>query len=282
MIFEHKTLTYKGKVMFEKLILGDFKRLPKVFQETEACFMFIEKGSFQFRTPEKVIHFSSGDGMLAKCGNYFFERALGQQQITEEKTKVIGAYFYPIIVKELLNYDLSLSDFEADYDTTKVNIDEILLNFIRSIEFLLDNPSVASDSMLMTKLKEFLLLLAKTESAPSVLDFVSSLYKPYEYNFKTTIENNLFASLSLNEIATLCGMSISTFQRKFAKIYSDSPAKYILHKKMEKAKELLSNKNLRISNVAYDCGFDAISTFNRSFKKQFGISPSQFRLNENE
>lgn len=281
MILEHKTLHYKGKVVFEKMSLGNFDRMPKNFSKTEACFMYLQEGSFQFRTPEKIIQFNTGDGLLAKCSDYFFE----QTNVDQEKAATvrgIGAYFYPAIVKELFDVDLSISDFETDYDATKVNIDGLMENFINGIEFLLDNPSISTDSMIRIKLKEFLLLLSKTENAPSLLDFVSSLFKPYEYDFKNIISQNLFSNISISELAILCGMSTSTFQRTFHKLYEQTPSKYILEQRMNKAKKMLGNKNKRISEVAYDCGYHSTSTFNRLFKKSFNFSPSEFRLNETE
>jgi AraC-like DNA-binding protein len=281
MFIEHKTLAYKDRIIFEKLVMGNFNRVPKLFQETEACFMYLEEGSFQFRTPEKLLHFNAGDGLLTKCGDYFFEQTKLDHQ-NYKRTKAIGVYFYPAIIKQLFDFDLSISDFKTDYDATKVNIDELIKNFIRSIEFLLDNPSVSSDTMILTKLKEFLLLLSKTENAPSILDFVSALFKPYEYNFKKVIANNVFSNLSLNELANLCSLSMSSFQRKFSENFQQTPSAYFFEQRMKKAKELLLSQNNRISDIAYDCGYDSISTFNRVFKKHFECSPSKFRLTEIE
>ena len=281
MLIEYKSLSLQGQVIFEKMILGQFTREVKPFSEREACFMYIQEGACQFRTPEKVIQLSTGQGMLAKCGNYFLEQTKEDHQ-NYSRSKGVGAYLYPTMIKELFDFDLTLSDFETAYDATPVNIDALMQNFIQGIDFLLDNPSVATDAMLKVKLKEFLLLLSKTENAPSILDFVASLFKPREYDFKKIIDQNLFTSLSVNEFATLCGMSISTFQRKFHEVFGQTPAKYIMQERLQKAKELLTNKNLRISEIAYDCGYQSTSTFNRVFKNQFGYSPSHFRLNEIE
>jgi AraC-like DNA-binding protein len=281
MIIEHKTLLYKDKVVFEKMIIKNFDRMPKIFTETEACFMYLQEGSFQFRTPEKVLKFNKGEAFLAKCSDYFFEQNETNHKNTT-KTKGIGIYLYPFMIKELFDFDLSISDFETDYDATKVNIDDIMKNFINGIDFLLEHPSISSDSMIKIKLKEFLLLLSSTENAPTLLDFVSSLFKPYEYDFKKIIEQNIYASLSIAELATLCGMSISTFQRTFHNIFEQTPAKYILEQRMIKAKKMLRNQNKRISEIAYDCGYQSTSTFNRLFKKLFNLSPSEFRLNEIE
>ncbi|MFK7972327.1 MAG: helix-turn-helix domain-containing protein [Bacteroidia bacterium] len=253
--------------------------MPKTFNETEACFMYLQEGALQFRTPEKVIQFNSGDGILAKCSEYFFEPQKAEQDQANQ-AKGVGAYLYPSIVKELFDIDLSISDFETDYDATKVNIDGLMKNFIEGIEFLLDNPSVSNDSMIKIKLKEFLLLLSKTENAPSISDFVVSLFKPYEYDFKKVVNQNIFSNLLMSELATLCGMSISTFQRTFYDVFGQTPSHYILEQRMNKAKEMLRNIDMRISDVAYDCGYQSTSTFNRLFKKTFNLSPSEYRLNE--
>lgn len=279
MIIGHKALRYKDKVVFEKMIFRNFFRMPKSFTEKEACFMYLQEGSFLFRTPEKLLKVNKGDAFLSKCSDYFFEQDLDIRENTE-LTKGVGIYLYPLIVRELFDFDLSISDFETDYDTTKVDINRVLENYINGIDYLLENQAISTDSMIKIKLKEFLLLLSNTENAPTLLDFVSSLFKPYEYDFKTIIEQNVFADLSVAELSKLCGMSTSTFQRTFQKVFNQTPSKYIIAQRMIKAKKMLKNKNARISDIAYECGYKSTSTFNRIFKKSFNSSPSQFRVNE--
>lgn len=278
MILEHTSLTYKGKRIFERLVMGQFGRMPKHFEAGEACFMFVEMGSFHMRTPDCLIPFTSGDGMLAKCNNYYIEKTATDLQFETQTTKVLGAYFYPDIIKNLFNTDLSLSDFQSNYDLKKVNIDALMQHFLSSIYFLLDNPSVASDDMILTKLKELLLILSKSDTAPSIIDFVSSLFKPLEYDFKTVIEKNIFSDLSLEEYAHLCSMSVSTFKRHFKDIFQDSPAHYIKLKRLEKAAELLKITTDRITDICYDCGFSDIGHFSKSFIAQYGCAPSEYRL----
>ena len=276
MILDHKTLTYKGKVIFEKLVIGQFGRLPKTFAEKEGCFMFVMGGAIQLRTPNETIVFNEDETMLSKCGNYFFENVPSEKG--REPIVSVGGYFYPDMVKELFKDELKPSDFSTDYDTTKLKIDGLLLNFRDSIDFLLENPSVADESLVITKLKEFLILLSKTESAPSVNDFIASLFKPFEYDFRTIIECNIISSLSLKELAYLCGMSVSSFKRKFSDVYGTSPGAYATEKKTKKACIMLEMDVQRISDVAFACGFESVTSFNRTFKKERGMSPSQYRL----
>lgn len=73
-------------------------------------------------------------------------------------------------------------------------------------------------------------------------------------------------------------MSTSSFKRKFAQVYNMSPKKHLTQKKLEKASQLLKTDVMRISDIAYDCGFETTTTFYRAFQKHYGQSPSQFRL----
>ncbi|PCJ67489.1 MAG: AraC family transcriptional regulator [Bacteroidetes bacterium] len=275
-IHNYKKLEFKGRTIFSKMIVSEYQRFEKYFKENEACFMFIDDGSIALRTPDKILYFESGDGLLAKCGNYFFEN--NQPKELNGKVSIITAYFYPEVVIKLFEEDIFSSNYQSNYNATKIVVDQLLARFKENISFLLDNPDAVDETLLLTKLKEFLILLAKQDSAPNVIDFVASFFKPYEYDFKTIIEKNILSSLSLDEFAKLCGMSLATFKRKFTEYYRESPKKYIDSKKIEKAIQLLSNPENRVSDIAYDCGFETVKSFNRNFKSKTGISPTEYRV----
>ena len=57
MIQEQTTLSYKDQIVFERIRMSQFKRIPKLYQDNEACFMFINKGAFSVRTPDEFISF---------------------------------------------------------------------------------------------------------------------------------------------------------------------------------------------------------------------------------
>ena len=53
---------------------------------------------------------------------------------------------------------------------------------------------------------------------------------------------------------------------------------YITRLRVERAKQLLLNQNNRISEVAFEAGFQSIPHFNRSFKRVTGVTPTQSRV----
>ena len=277
---EIKTIKYKGRIVFEKVIVPTFKRIPKLFHSKEACFMFIDEGAFSVRTQDEFVSFKEGKGLLAKCFNYFTETDLEQRK-QSQTIELIGILLYPDFLKEIFPFEVS-NKVNNRYNVHKVEIDSLLLNYKESINILIEHPDLCDESIIKVKLKEFILLISKAIDAPSELDFLSEIFSPVEYNFKKVIENNLFSDLTLNEFAQLCNMSVATFNRKFNIIYAESPKKYLTRMKLEKAAQLLMFKENRIIDIAHECGFESISTFNRVFQKQFKKSPSAFRLTQNE
>jgi AraC family transcriptional regulator, exoenzyme S synthesis regulatory protein ExsA len=281
MILEQAEIKYQGKVVFEKLVMSaKFKRLPKLFMEDEACFLFLTKGEFHFRTPTDLLTFSEGDAMLAQCGNYFIENPNQGQCVENQVVSVIGAFFYPVMVKRFFETDLSIKDFKNQSSVVKISVEPLMKSFIESINYMLDNPSIADENLIITKLKELLLLLSKSGQASSINTFVNALFEPQQYNFNEIINRNIYSNLSLNELAYLCNVSLATFKRKFEGFYQESPAKYILRKKLENACNLLSLKSKSISEIAYECGFESISNFDKAFKKVFQQTPSDYRLSQ--
>lgn len=85
-------------------------------------------------------------------------------------------------------------------------------------------------------------------------------------NFKTIIENNSIANLSISELAFLCNMSESTFKRHFFKHYHTSPQKWFLNKRMEHAKSLIG-KGKKPTEIFSSVGYSTLSNFLKAFKK---------------
>ena len=277
MEYGEKYLKYKDRVVFGKQSMPYFDRLPKQYSENEACFVFVNSGEVSVRSQTEYMDLNVNTAILAKCLNYFFETNNEQKQ-SGEGIEVVAVILYPSLMQELFEFDLSTSNYTINYNIKQVEVDRLLENFRNSIIILLDNPELADESIIKNKLKEFVLLMAKSQNAPSQLDFLAALFKPIDIEFKSTIQHNLYSNLSLEEIARLCHLSISSFKRKFTSTFDDSPKKYIAKKKVEKAAELLKTPGLRISDIAYDVGFDSLATFNRNFTNLYGKSPSQYRL----
>lgn len=277
MKYEEKVITYKDRVVFGKQSMPYFDRVPKTYFENEACFVFVNQGEVSVRSHENYLDLDQNNALLAKCLNYFFE-ANEEQKKSGDGVEVIAVLLYPSLIKELFEFDIPTTNYAINFNFKKVEVDRLLANFKESINILLDNPELADESIVKNKLKEFVLLISKTQDAPSQLDFLAALFRPNDVLLTKTIQQNLYANLSIDELAALCHLSVSSFKRKFNEAFGESPKKYIAKKKVEKAAELLKVHDQRISDIAYEVGFDSLATFNRNFSKIYGKSPSAYRL----
>jgi AraC-like DNA-binding protein/ligand-binding sensor protein len=84
-------------------------------------------------------------------------------------------------------------------------------------------------------------------------------------------------SLSLGAVAQASGASVFHFCKVFKKTTGLTFTDYVARARLEDAKTQLLNPSRRISEVAYDVGFQSLTQFNRTFKRVFGQSPTEFR-----
>lgn len=83
--------------------------------------------------------------------------------------------------------------------------------------------------------------------------------------------------LSLNQLASIANMSVSTFLRVFKKETGKTPKEYLNEIRIMHAKRLLLRPEYTVSEVAIDCGFNSTSYFTSCFNKSLGITPSLYR-----
>ena len=83
--------------------------------------------------------------------------------------------------------------------------------------------------------------------------------------------------LSLTKVAKSVHISPNHLSEKFKEVTGVNFVDYIARHRIEKARELLQNLNLRISEIAFAVGFQSLSQFNRVFRKLAGKSPTAYR-----
>lgn len=94
---------------------------------------------------------------------------------------------------------------------------------------------------------------------------------------KDFIDLNYIEEISLTQIAQVAHMSSFYFCKMFKKETGLNFTEYLSRVRVEKAKTMLLNRNKRVSEIAYDVGFQTLTHFNRTFKSILGVSPSEYR-----
>ncbi len=91
------------------------------------------------------------------------------------------------------------------------------------------------------------------------------------------IHNNYLFDISREGLASMIDMHPDTFSRFFKTYTGKTLPDYINHLRIAHAKELLSANNDSIISIAFQCGFESLSTFNRAFHKIHNTTPTACR-----
>ena len=85
------------------------------------------------------------------------------------------------------------------------------------------------------------------------------------------IESRLESNLTLLDLATESGFSRSHFLRVFHATTGLTPHLYVLKRRIERARQLLEQRNLSIAEIVYKCGFSNQAHLTMAFRKEYGV-----------
>jgi AraC-like DNA-binding protein len=128
------------------------------------------------------------------------------------------------------------------------------------------------------KLLELLHLLITTEQGHCFLLALATLNNKERRSLKEFMNANFSKPLSIEDYAYLTGRSLSSFRRDFIVQFGVSPKSWLIEKRLENAKQLLTRNHTNVSSVAIETGYENISHFVKAFHKRYGIPPKQFLL----
>lgn len=235
---------------------------------------------------EKTVYYA-GTTVKIKPGQFLLLSA-GNCLMSEKTAAEAGSYKSILIFFD----NKRLADFFVRYSTVLqvrasqfheepflcFEKDPFLGNFIESLDQLLAAGQPISPSMQRIKLEELLLHLG--ENYPGQLQKLRMMSQEAgdEILIRQAVTANIDHPVTVGELAFLCHVSLSTFKRRFSKIYGTSPNKWLLEKRMQKAALLLKQENHKASEIYYELGYENLSSFIQSFKQVYGITPKQYQL----
>lgn len=91
------------------------------------------------------------------------------------------------------------------------------------------------------------------------------------------IEAHLDGEVPLARVAAQCGLSVGYFARAFARSTGKPPHRWLMARRVERAKELLLGSALSIAEIALGCGFADQAHFTRVFAAAVGTAPGRWR-----
>ena len=151
---------------------------------------------------------------------------------------------------------VDLKKLEEAYFNTRILTPKQYAALIRLLDTFAKHLASCSDG---------LVLHAKQNASPAIA------------RARSFIEDHSDDELSLTAVAQVVNMSATYFSEKFKEATGINFVEYVARTRIEKARNLLQNPNLRISEIAFEVGFQSLSQFNRAFKQVVGEAPRDYR-----
>lgn len=230
-----------------------------------------------------IIFFSENQNMIdikiQVPESYYLMSAMSPEIGHEEKVSDnFNRYIAIFIDKDFFDEQYSIYDSNKpnDYFWHQFIIKKDILSFIKKFMNEYEENSLGREKLLNT-----LSIIITHEFIRSILslNIIKDIsIKKDEIQMAINYMNQHFGQkITIEFLSKLSNMSESNFNRTFKRETGVSPIEYLINIRLKKAKRLLRERNINITEISLKCGFYSLSHFSSCFTKQFGISPSDYQ-----
>lgn len=270
-----------------RIYIGSDKELPDLFlydlnmsrdiikskvDLTMNMISFLQVGRKQVYFSDISVDVNERQSLILKKGNCIWTELLDRESVYYCKL----LFFSERILLDFLNEHGNGRQEKGEVSYFIIENDDYIDSYLKSISQFDMNGTELKKKLLSVKFEELLLYLLNKYGNTFEMFLRSLISKGYS-SFRKTVESNLYSNLKLEEIAFLCNMSLSTFKRNFVREYQDNPGKWLMDKRLRKAKSILEEGKLKPSDIYFDYGYNNLSSFSLAFKKKFGINPNEIK-----
>jgi AraC-like DNA-binding protein len=135
------------------------------------------------------------------------------------------------------------------------------------------NNGSAAETLKMTELLYLILSNDECCLKNKILNNIDSVKE----SFEQIINDSIFEDISIEELASKCGKSLTSFKKDFKKQFYEPPHKWFIRQRLMHSRLLLISTDKSISEVGSDCGFPNTSHFIKLFKKEYSMTPANYR-----
>lgn len=240
--------------------------------------VYVKKGNIVYKVNDTDVELGKCELILIKPNQLHHVKVL-----SEEACELFVLSF----AFNSANGDKHLTDF-MDFLNTENELSYIKLSLSRKNDFTVIFDRIVrerkkngmwSDMMVNILMMEFFVLLSRhiREEWEQSIKKRAAKMKELLLCAKEYIDANYNKNITLTDVSSYIFFSESYFAHSFKQEFAISPKSYLLKVRVEAAKELLENTDMKIGDVALSAGFSGQQRFNDTFKKLEGMTPLKYR-----
>jgi len=257
---------------------GGYKFGPHKHEHIEIN--YVKRGSCRMRFADVEEIFNETDCMVLLPGveHYFY--------IPENKNCILVQLEFQINEYNFLNQYSNLKDnflffheiLTHSNDYFKISGDTKISLVIERIIDELKNEQDGFEELTKLYFSELFILLSRNIKSKKNVSRIKHSNR-FIHNAIEIINNRFADKITIEEIAKKCNVSSRYLRKVFHKEMGLNLSEYIKSLRLQKAKELMDNLNLNLTNISQQSGFSNQQYFCKVFKDSVGVSPKEYRLN---
>ena len=234
-------------------------------------------GRMSVRIGEQLFELSGGECALTNAGQSHSANAL--------EVEFVSIGVSPVLVNELVA-ELGLMGTSADIVfRSSLITDETLTRYARAVVSEMAAEQVGHAAMLDALVRQIVIHLLRCHLTVRKSDLIElSRAGPVDRRLRRAIEfmhDNFEREIAVEEIAAAAYLSEYHFSRFFKQISGVTPHTYLANLRLERARRLLAETTLPISEIASMVGYQSQSHFTKMFKSISGVTPRVYRESAN-
>lgn len=240
---------------------GDWDSIPHIHHFTELFYVVKGNGSFCLRN--EIFQISSNDLIIVPSNTEHTERSYNANPLEYIVLGIEGITFL----------DAGTSGSRIIYNYTEKTE---LLNLLNLILKEVQNKQPGYHLVCQNLLDVLLIqIIRRQKLVPAT---ISSTKMSKECGqIKQYLDSNYADNITLDTLAAMAHMNKYSFVHAFTKYAGQSPIRYLITRRLDTSKNLLTSTDFSISQIAASVGFSSPSYFSQVFRKEMNMTPNEYR-----
>ena len=228
----------------------------------------------------KGIITTNGHDIPVKKGDIYLTLPYDSHKITSDKSDILKFDFFAFKIKNeafIRSFDLIVRNFHSS-NKRIIHDERISANVSQSIAEVCTG-NMFSNELLSAYFKEIMIFIIRAfENITPHTDLLSiSSTEALCYNIMNYIDTHLYSMKNLDELSEIYGYSYGYLSSMFKKTVSITLSDYHQKKKLDVAKLLILENNMKISEISDLLNYSSSYSFSRAFFNHFGLYPTQYK-----
>ncbi|MFI3282119.1 MAG: AraC family transcriptional regulator [Rikenellaceae bacterium] len=244
---------------------------------------YVVKGAKFIYDADRCIQVEKGDIFYLGLGTHHVENIVQPGSTFEQIVFYYSAEELKRIVTNFVSFDNIPISNSHSCPTCRLSnrialkAPKLLSNFFTTLSTNISNGYFTHNTLAENlKLAELLYIIISHEDN-CLTNKVFASIDTNKSSFEQIIYTNIFNDVSVEELASRCHRSLTSFKKEFKRLFDTPPHQWFLKQRLNYSKLLLISTRKSISEIGMECTFPNTSHYIKLFKKFYGYTPASYR-----